>query len=151
MCVCLLTIFIYLFFLSFSLHWFLQEVLQHQDFTKFQPIKPRLLEVVDKMLSEDIAKLMAQIPIEESKAEAKPPVTGKNVFLQIFLYCLLDSSIGVLILHYTYPFQLKRVAWWVYCALCFYFISLKQLMKGTHSIFYQFFWTRDNELKHCQS
>ncbi|CAH1402016.1 unnamed protein product [Nezara viridula] len=43
----------------------MQEVLQNHDFTKFQTIKPRLLEVVDKMLAEDISKLMAQIPHED--------------------------------------------------------------------------------------
>ncbi|CAH0390351.1 unnamed protein product [Bemisia tabaci] len=54
----------------------MKETLQHQDFTKFQPLKPRLLEVVDKMLSDDIAKLMAQIPVEELTTEAKAPVSG---------------------------------------------------------------------------
>ncbi|CAL4081921.1 unnamed protein product [Meganyctiphanes norvegica] len=44
----------------------MQDQLQHQDFTKFNPIKPRLLETVDKMLAEDIAKLMAMIPHEEA-------------------------------------------------------------------------------------
>lgn len=43
----------------------MQEQLAHHDFTKFQPLKIRLLEVVDKMLSDDIARLMAQIPQEE--------------------------------------------------------------------------------------
>ncbi|XP_014275527.1 EH domain-containing protein 1 isoform X1 [Halyomorpha halys] len=43
----------------------MQEVLQNHDFTKFQTLKPRLLEVVDKMLAEDISKLMAQIPHED--------------------------------------------------------------------------------------
>lgn len=42
-----------------------QEQLAHHDFTKFNPIKPKLLETVDKMLAEDIARLMAQIPQEE--------------------------------------------------------------------------------------
>lgn len=44
----------------------MQEVLANQDFAKFNPIKPKLLEIVDRMLAEDIAKLMAQIPQEES-------------------------------------------------------------------------------------
>lgn len=43
----------------------MQEVLQNQDFTKFHPIKPKLLEIVDRMLAEDIARLMEQIPQEE--------------------------------------------------------------------------------------
>lgn len=43
----------------------MQEVLQNQDFTKFQLIKPKLLDIVDRMLAEDIAMLMAMIPQEE--------------------------------------------------------------------------------------
>ncbi|KAF5285282.1 hypothetical protein FQR65_LT13296 [Abscondita terminalis] len=43
----------------------MQEVLQNQDFTKFHPIKPKLLEIVDRMLSDDISVLMAKIPQEE--------------------------------------------------------------------------------------
>ncbi|MFH4975929.1 hypothetical protein AB6A40_002638 [Gnathostoma spinigerum] len=44
----------------------MREHLQNQDFTKFNSIKPRLLEVVDGMLAHDIARLMAQIPKEEA-------------------------------------------------------------------------------------
>lgn len=43
----------------------MQENLTKQDFTKFHPIKPKLLEIVDRMLADDIAKLMEQIPQEE--------------------------------------------------------------------------------------
>uniref|UniRef100_A0A0K8TAP2 EH domain-containing protein 1 n=1 Tax=Lygus hesperus TaxID=30085 RepID=A0A0K8TAP2_LYGHE len=43
----------------------MQECLANHDFTKFNPLKPRLLEVVDKMLAEDISRLMAQIPHED--------------------------------------------------------------------------------------
>ncbi|XP_043254802.1 EH domain-containing protein 1 [Colletes gigas] len=43
----------------------MQESLAHHDFNKFCALKPKLLEVVDKMLAEDIAKLMAMIPHEE--------------------------------------------------------------------------------------
>lgn len=53
-----------------------QEVLQHQDFSKFQLLKPRLLEVVDKMLAEDIARLMAQIPHEEVVSTSEPLIKG---------------------------------------------------------------------------
>ncbi|KAH7710200.1 EH-domain containing 1 [Aphelenchoides avenae] len=42
--------------------------LEKADFTKFQAIKPRLLEVVANMLATDIARLMAQIPKEEQAA-----------------------------------------------------------------------------------
>jgi len=46
----------------------MQEQLATQDFAKFAPLKPRLLEGVDKMLAEDIARLMAMIPQEEAMA-----------------------------------------------------------------------------------
>src|SRR3989442_453783 len=36
-----------------------------QDFTKFNILKPKLLETVDAMLAEDIARLMALIPLED--------------------------------------------------------------------------------------
>ncbi|XP_066259927.1 EH domain-containing protein 1-like isoform X1 [Euwallacea similis] len=44
----------------------MQEVLINMDFTKFNPIKPKLLEIVDRMLSDDISKLMAMIPLEST-------------------------------------------------------------------------------------
>ncbi|VDM48902.1 unnamed protein product [Toxocara canis] len=44
----------------------MRDNLQNQDFTRFNPIKPKLLEVVDGMLASDIARLMAQIPKEEA-------------------------------------------------------------------------------------
>ena len=44
-----------------------QERLLHEDFSKFQPLKPRLIQNVDKMLAEDIARLMAMIPLEEKQ------------------------------------------------------------------------------------
>lgn len=40
----------------------MKEQLQHHDFTKFNPMKPKLLENVDRMLAQDIAKLMIMIP-----------------------------------------------------------------------------------------
>ncbi|KYB29743.1 EH domain-containing protein 3 [Tribolium castaneum] len=43
----------------------MQEILANQDFTKFHPLKPKLLEIVDRMLADDIANLMAKIPLEE--------------------------------------------------------------------------------------
>lgn len=54
----------------------MQDALQCQDFTKFQLLKPRYLEIVDKMLAEDIAKLMALIPLEENLNVAEPMVKG---------------------------------------------------------------------------
>ncbi|KMQ87085.1 eh domain-containing protein 1 [Lasius niger] len=54
----------------------MQECLAHHDFNKFNPIKPKLLEVVDKMLAEDIAKLMAMIPHEEVTTVSEPLIKG---------------------------------------------------------------------------
>ncbi len=49
----------------------------HHDFTKFQPLKPRLLEAVDRMLAEDIARLMSVIPQESViRAAAEPNGSG---------------------------------------------------------------------------
>lgn len=59
----------------------MQELLVHHDFTKFNPLKPRLLEVVDKMLAEDIARLMAQIPHEETTSAQEPLIKDENGIL----------------------------------------------------------------------
>ena len=45
----------------------MQEQLANQDFTKFHPLDKKLLERVDKMLAEDIAKLMVSIVFHSSK------------------------------------------------------------------------------------
>ncbi|XP_076261510.1 EH domain-containing protein 1-like isoform X2 [Rhynchophorus ferrugineus] len=45
----------------------MQEVLSNMDFTKFNPLKPKLLEIVDRMLADDISRLMAMIPLEENR------------------------------------------------------------------------------------
>jgi len=54
----------------------MQETLAHHDFTKFNVLKPRLLEVVDKMLAEDVARLMAMIPQEELMSKVEPNIQG---------------------------------------------------------------------------
>lgn len=55
----------------------MQEVLYNMDFTKFQPMKPKLLEIVDRMLADDISTLMSQIPLEETNnVETRGPVKG---------------------------------------------------------------------------
>ena len=46
----------------------MKEQLVHQDFAKFKQLDMRLLEKVDKMLAEDISKLMLMIPQEEVNA-----------------------------------------------------------------------------------
>ncbi|XP_043839044.1 EH domain-containing protein 3 isoform X1 [Dromiciops gliroides] len=45
----------------------MQEQLQAQDFTKFQPLKNKLLEVVEDMLAHDIAQLMVLVRQEETQ------------------------------------------------------------------------------------
>jgi len=42
----------------------MQEQLQFHDFGKFPALKPKLLETVDCMLADDIARLMTMIPRE---------------------------------------------------------------------------------------
>ncbi|EDW16920.2 hypothetical protein AWZ03_003762 [Drosophila navojoa] len=54
----------------------MQEVLQHQDFTKFHSLKPHLLDIVDNMLAKDIARLMEMIPQEEMTLVQDPVVKG---------------------------------------------------------------------------
>lgn len=56
----------------------MQELLQHQDFTKFHTLKPQLLEVVDQMLAKDIARLMEMIPHEEQSVIAETIVKGRS-------------------------------------------------------------------------
>jgi len=46
----------------------MQEQLVQHDFTKFHALDKKLLERVDRMLAEDIAKLMALIPLEEQQS-----------------------------------------------------------------------------------
>ena len=40
----------------------MQEKLMHYDFSKFNPLKKNLLDAVDKMLADDISKVMEMIP-----------------------------------------------------------------------------------------
>ncbi|CAH0556981.1 unnamed protein product [Brassicogethes aeneus] len=44
----------------------MQDLLTQQDFSKFHSLKPKLLEVVDDMLCNDIAQLMSLLPSEGS-------------------------------------------------------------------------------------
>ncbi|XP_053133258.1 EH domain-containing protein 1 [Hemicordylus capensis] len=53
----------------------MQEQLMVQDFGKFQPLKPKLLEAVDDMLAHDIARLMVLVRQEEAQL-ATPGVKG---------------------------------------------------------------------------
>lgn len=54
----------------------MRECLAHHDFDRFSLLKPKLLEVVDKMLADDIAKLMAMIPHEEMATMSDSLVKG---------------------------------------------------------------------------
>lgn len=49
----------------------MQEVLEHLDFTKLKALNTGMITKVDKMLSEDIAKLMSLIPHEEVQAKTE--------------------------------------------------------------------------------
>lgn len=55
-------------------------MLQNHDFAKFQPLKPKLLETVDEMLANDIAKLMDQIPLEDASKLHHNTVVKGGVF-----------------------------------------------------------------------
>lgn len=44
----------------------MQEILSKQDVHKFHSLKPKLLEIVNEMLSNDISQLMAMIPHDNS-------------------------------------------------------------------------------------
>lgn len=54
----------------------MQEVLANQDFSKFHSLKIPLLEVVDRMLANDIARLMSMIPQEEMTMVSEPLIKG---------------------------------------------------------------------------
>ncbi|XP_053671669.1 EH domain-containing protein 1 isoform X2 [Anopheles nili] len=54
----------------------MQEVLANQDFTKFHSLKMPLLEIVDRMLAVDIARLMSMIPQEEMQLVSEPLIKG---------------------------------------------------------------------------
>lgn len=62
----------------------MQETLMHCDFSKFNSFKPRLVEVVDKMLVEDISKLMEMLSVEE--AAPKPLIEGKLIFIKVIAF-----------------------------------------------------------------
>uniref|UniRef100_A0A672J2M5 EH domain-containing protein 1 n=2 Tax=Salarias fasciatus TaxID=181472 RepID=A0A672J2M5_SALFA len=49
----------------------MQELLNGQDFTKFAVVKPKLLEAVEDMLANDIARLMAMVRQEEASVPSQ--------------------------------------------------------------------------------
>lgn len=66
----------------------MQESLAHHDFSKFNSLKPKLLEVVDNMLVKDIAQLMAMIPHEEVGGTSDSLVKGIILYLHLLMYNL---------------------------------------------------------------
>lgn len=64
----------------------MQETLQNFDFTRFHSLKLPLLEVVDKMLENDIAKLMQMIPQEEQQLVSEPLIKGRTIYFYYNFY-----------------------------------------------------------------
>ncbi|CAH1121161.1 unnamed protein product [Ceutorhynchus assimilis] len=58
----------------------MQEVLGNLDFTKFNPIKVKLLEIVDRMLADDISRLMAMIPLEDTTTNVQDGQVSGGAF-----------------------------------------------------------------------
>lgn len=56
----------------------MQEKLANYDFTKFHSLKQNYLDIVDRMLANDIAKLMELIPQEECSMVSESNVKGKR-------------------------------------------------------------------------
>ena len=54
----------------------MQDNLQYHDFSKFEKLKPKLIERVDSMLSNDIARLMAMLPQEAEDRNGELQVRG---------------------------------------------------------------------------
>lgn len=54
----------------------MREKLAQQDFSKFNTLKPKLLESIDSMLQNDISKIMAMIPREQEMNVEAAPVQG---------------------------------------------------------------------------
>lgn len=69
----------------------LQKQLVTYDFGSFTSLKPHLLEVVDKMLANDIARLMALIPQEATDCLVKGLYSGES--LHVFLHLGLTRPI----------------------------------------------------------
>jgi len=63
----------------------MQEQLQYYDFSKFPLLKPKLLEAVDRMLANDIARLMTLIPKEEEQRTDTAVVKVLFSFLSLLL------------------------------------------------------------------
>ncbi|CAH1153776.1 unnamed protein product [Phaedon cochleariae] len=75
----------------------MQEVLANLDFSKFNPLKPKLLDIVDRMLAEDISVLMAKLPLENQEQSA---TNGNNGSVQGGAFTSVDDMAS--------PFGFKR-------------------------------------------
>ncbi|ODM97610.1 EH domain-containing protein 1 [Orchesella cincta] len=58
----------------------MQTELANHDFSKFPALKPKLIETVDEMLANDIAKMMSQIPMEDAAKPQQNAVVRGGVF-----------------------------------------------------------------------
>jgi len=67
----------------------LQEQLVHYDFKRFCSLKPHLLEAVDKMLTNDIARLMARVPQEALTTEFLVEGQDHGEFITPFNFMIL--------------------------------------------------------------
>lgn len=54
----------------------MKEKLSQQDFSKFNVLKPKLIETVDQMLRDDISKIMLMIPKEQEMNNSAPVQGG---------------------------------------------------------------------------
>lgn len=78
----------------------MKEVLAHHDFTKFNLLKPKLIENVDKMMANDIANLMRMLPNEDN-ANSDITVTGaRNPWVSRWLHSMFAVR--------RRPWRLKR-------------------------------------------
>lgn len=77
----------------------MQETLQNFDFTRFHSLKMPLLEVVDRMLENDIAKLMQMIPQEEQQLVSEPLIKGKTHSLYSILLHINTRNLCCKVLH----------------------------------------------------
>lgn len=66
----------------------MQEKLLQQDFSKFNILKPKLIDTVDQMLRDDISTIMSMIPREQELSVETAPVKGGA------LNALVDNPFG---------------------------------------------------------
>lgn len=88
---------------------FIQDILVNIDFSKFQSLKPHLLEEVDKMLANDIAKLMAMIPLQDvdnrqvKNGDSEPQASlVKGLKFTMIFYYYSDKNFDLLCMQVFY-------------------------------------------------